>query len=85
MLNVWGVKTGYFFAAISFVGGGVLLLTVPEVSGPHSFKNFSDAPKTKGRTYAELDELFERGIPALKFAKTKTAAQYELETRQATV
>jgi hypothetical protein len=31
MLNVWGVKTGYFFAAISFVGGAILLLTVPEV------------------------------------------------------
>lgn len=31
MLDVWKVKTGYFFAAASLVGGGVLLLTVPEV------------------------------------------------------
>jgi len=38
MLNVWGVKTGYFFAAISFVGGAILLLTVPEVG--HRVQNY---------------------------------------------
>ncbi|KAJ4252332.1 hypothetical protein NW762_010930 [Fusarium torreyae] len=32
-------------------------------------------PETKGRTFAELDELFDRNIPAWKFATTKTAAQ----------
>ncbi|OCF41065.1 hypothetical protein I317_05076 [Kwoniella heveanensis CBS 569] len=29
-------------------------------------------PETKGRSYAELDELFERRIPAWKFASTET-------------
>jgi len=42
MLNVWGVKTGYFFAAISFVGGGVLLLTVPEVGITRLPKDLAD-------------------------------------------
>jgi len=31
-------------------------------------------PETKGRTWNELDELFERKIPARKFASTKTTA-----------
>lgn len=36
-------------------------------------------PETKGRTFAELDELFDRGVPAWKFAKTKTAVQGDFE------
>lgn len=32
-------------------------------------------PETYGRTYWELDELYERGIPAWKFASTQTSAQ----------
>jgi hypothetical protein len=30
--------------------------------------------QTYGRTYIELDELYERGIPAWKFKQTETAA-----------
>jgi len=30
-------------------------------------------PEAKGRTFAELDELFERRIPAWRFSTTKTA------------
>ncbi|KAF4967390.1 hypothetical protein FSARC_5048 [Fusarium sarcochroum] len=42
-------------------------------------------PETKGRTFAELDELFDRHIPAWKFATTKTAAQgnFDRDTSQA--
>ena len=29
-------------------------------------------PETKGRTPAEIDEMFEAGIPARKFASTRT-------------
>jgi hypothetical protein len=29
-------------------------------------------PETKGRSFAELDELFEREIPAWRFATTET-------------
>ncbi|KAJ4167427.1 hypothetical protein NW754_011242 [Fusarium falciforme] len=36
-------------------------------------------PETKGRTFAELDELFDRGVPAWEFAKTKTAVQGDFE------
>ena len=36
-------------------------------------------PESKGRTYAEMDELFERGVPAWKFASTKTAHQVGVE------
>ncbi|KAF7192804.1 putative metabolite transport protein YwtG [Pseudocercospora fuligena] len=32
-------------------------------------------PETKGRSFAELDELFDRKIPAWKFAKTRTSVQ----------
>lgn len=32
-------------------------------------------PETYGRTYWELDELYERGIPAWKFSTTQTSAQ----------
>ncbi|KAF9874273.1 putative sugar transporter protein [Colletotrichum karsti] len=34
-------------------------------------------PETKGRTFADLDELFDRKIPAWKFAETKTRRQEE--------
>ena len=30
-------------------------------------------PECKGRTYGELDELFERRVAAWKFSKTQTA------------
>lgn len=32
-------------------------------------------PETKGRSFEELDELFARGIPAWKFAQTRTSVQ----------
>jgi len=35
--------------------------------------------ETKGRTFSELDELFENRVPARKFRQTKTSAQLELE------
>ncbi|KAM5368279.1 hypothetical protein ACJZ2D_009645 [Fusarium nematophilum] len=39
-------------------------------------------PETKGRTFAELDELFERKIPAWRFANTKTAVQDDTDQHQ---
>ncbi|KAI1442078.1 sugar transporter [Annulohypoxylon stygium] len=52
----WGAKTAYFWA-------GTCLLSAIWV--------FFRLPEPKGRTYAELDLLFERKIPARKFAETK--------------
>jgi hypothetical protein len=63
----WGQKTGLFFAGTC----GLYLI-------PCIFL----FPETKNRTYAELDELYERGIPAWKFATTKTAYNTEVEHQE---
>jgi len=51
----WGAKSGYFFA------GTCLCCAV---------WTFFRLPEPKGRTYAELDILFEQRVPARKFATT---------------
>lgn len=54
----WGLHIGYFWAGTTTIGLTLIFFFVPE---------------TRGRTWNELDELFERGIPARKFRTTKTA------------
>ncbi|KAJ4334935.1 hypothetical protein N0V95_009041 [Ascochyta clinopodiicola] len=54
---------------------------------PLTFQNFVGVPlvfgyKTQGRTYGELDELFDRNVPAWKFAKTTTVHQGNMENQQ---
>ena len=51
----WGPRSAYFWA-------GTCLLSAVWV--------FFRLPEPKGRTYAELDVLFEGGVPARKFSKT---------------
>ena len=51
----WGAKTGFFWAGMC----GILLLWT-----------YFRLPEPKGRTYGELDILFENRISARKFAKT---------------
>jgi hypothetical protein len=63
----WGQKIGLFF------GGITLLYLIPCILL---------FPETKGRTYHELDELFERKIPAWRFAETKTSHQTEMENAE---
>ncbi|KAH8885823.1 general substrate transporter [Thozetella sp. PMI_491] len=63
----WGQKTGLFF------GGVTLLYLVPVILM---------YPEAKGRTYNELDELFERRIPAWKFSETKTSHQATVEAQE---
>ncbi|KAH6714816.1 general substrate transporter [Leptodontidium sp. MPI-SDFR-AT-0119] len=63
----WGQKTGLFFSGITYLFLIVCIFLFPE---------------TKGRTYQELDELFASGIPAWKFAKTKTTHQDSLNLHQ---
>ncbi|KAF5559111.1 general substrate transporter [Fusarium phyllophilum] len=60
----WGQKIGLFF------GGIILVYLIPCILM---------FPETKGRTYHELDELFERRVPAWKFASTRTSHQEELQ------
>lgn len=59
MLNptawAWGARAGFFYA-----GTGALVATW----------SYFRLPEPKGRTYAELDVLFERGVSARKFAST---------------
>jgi SP family general alpha glucoside:H+ symporter-like MFS transporter len=52
----WGAKTGFFWACICFC---CLIWT------------FFRLPEPKGRTYAELDLLFEMKVSARKFSSTK--------------
>jgi SP family general alpha glucoside:H+ symporter-like MFS transporter len=51
----WGAKAGFFWA------GTCLLCAV---------WTYFRLPEPKGRTYAELDVLFENGVSARKFAST---------------
>lgn len=69
----WGAKTGFFWA------GGCLISVV--------FAFFC-VPEPKDRTTAELDILFERNVPARKFATTpvdvvEVIAHDESETKTA--
>lgn len=82
----WGVKTAYLYfctCAIIFV---LFFFTMPEVRNSCCLCNIlfqaiahTTIKQFKNRSYAELDELFERRIPTRKFKTTKTAAQLEVE------
>ncbi|KAI8634410.1 general alpha-glucoside permease [Xylariaceae sp. FL1651] len=52
----WGPKSGFFWAGINSIFTTYIFFRMPE---------------TKGRTFAELDILFENKVPARKFASTK--------------
>jgi MFS transporter, SP family, general alpha glucoside:H+ symporter len=52
----WGAKSGFFWAGACFL---LLVWT------------FFRLPEPKGRTYGELDVLFEHRVPARKFASTR--------------
>ncbi|KAM5346315.1 hypothetical protein ACJ41O_009320 [Fusarium nematophilum] len=56
----WGLKTCWFFAGTGF---------------PFVILTWLMVPETKGRSAAELDELFERKIKPYRFHKTITATQ----------
>jgi SP family general alpha glucoside:H+ symporter-like MFS transporter len=52
----WKAKTGFFFGGISIIGATWVYFELPE---------------TKGRTFAELDALFQQGVPSRKFSSTE--------------
>ncbi|WVQ68182.1 uncharacterized protein L199_006388 [Kwoniella botswanensis] len=56
----WGLKIGFFFGPLAALGLVVIYFFVPE---------------TKGRTYPELDELFEKRIPTRQFKSYVTEVQ----------
>ncbi|KAJ9114712.1 hypothetical protein QFC22_005588 [Naganishia vaughanmartiniae] len=57
----WGAKTGYLFAGLGAVCIVLLWFFIPDFTG---------------RSYAQLDELFLRKIPARKFASTECTGDY---------
>ncbi|KAL8291287.1 hypothetical protein RQP46_002265 [Phenoliferia psychrophenolica] len=61
MLNVWGAKSGFLFAGLGATSCVIVYLFIPDFTG---------------RTFAELDELFARKIPARKFRSTTTTGDY---------
>jgi len=60
----WGAKTGFMF----FILGCLCIVGV-----------WFMIPEYAGRTYAELDELFARKVPARKFKSTVTTGEYGRE------
>ncbi|KAH7109312.1 putative MFS alpha-glucoside transporter [Dendryphion nanum] len=64
----WSLKTAWFYVGVG----------APFVAGMWYF-----IPETTGRSNAELDELFERGIKAWRFKETETATQRLLKDEQA--
>ncbi|KAL1404868.1 hypothetical protein Q8F55_008479 [Vanrija albida] len=56
----WGVKTMYLFACLGAIG-----LVI----------NYFMLPELKGRTYAELDEMYEKGIPPRRMKAYVTQAE----------
>ncbi|KAH6957824.1 general substrate transporter [Ilyonectria sp. MPI-CAGE-AT-0026] len=60
-LEAIGAKTGYMFFGIGLVCIVLIYLWVPDVTG---------------RSYGQLDELFERRIPARKFKGTQCTGNY---------
>lgn len=56
----WGSKIGLFFGPLAVLFTILVWFAVPE---------------TKGRSYTELDELFERRVPAWRFSKERTSVQ----------
>lgn len=59
----WRAKTGFFWAGFAFLACVWCYL---------------DMPETKNRTFAELDYLFEKGVPARKF-KLTTADIFDID------
>lgn len=60
----WGAKIGFFFGPLAFFFTILVWFTVPE---------------TKGRNYQELDELYERRLPAWRFASALTTYQAQAD------
>lgn len=54
----WGAKTGFFWGGLAFCS---------------ALWCYFELPETKGRTFAELDLLFEHKIPARKFKSTNVS------------
>ncbi|CAI6089379.1 hypothetical protein V2G26_011391 [Clonostachys chloroleuca] len=63
----WSLKTGWFYTGLGLPTMVAMWLLIPE---------------TKGRSTAELDELFERKIKPWRFVKTETATERLVRNQQ---
>lgn len=64
MLLHMSVKAGFVYGAFSVPLCIIMWLYVPE---------------TKGRSAAEIDELYERKVPAWRWSRTRTNAEVQME------
>jgi Sugar (and other) transporter len=69
-LDAIGPKTGYMFFGIGVICCVLIYYWVPDVTG---------------RTYAQLDELFERRIPARQFKHTVCTGEYGRQNQRSEV
>jgi len=58
----WGLKTGLLFGPTSIICAIAMFFILPE---------------TRSRTFAELDEMFTKGVPTRRFKTYVTDAQNE--------
>lgn len=78
----WGVKTTFFFGATNTLLLILYFFQIPEVSNSSLSAGSQAKEQYRGKTYAELDELFLARIPARKFSSTKTSVQMALEQQE---
>jgi SP family general alpha glucoside:H+ symporter-like MFS transporter len=83
----WGVKAGYLFAGLGALGTVGIYIFTPEVCSlsVHGIWGWLTRFQTAGRTFSEIDELFELGTSPRKFAVTETSAQRAGIVKKATI
>lgn len=76
LLRNWGPKSCFFWAGFNIIFTVYLFFRLRESrSGFSSTQDPADvSAETKGRTFAEIDIMFENNIPSRKFASTKIAS-----------
>ena len=68
----WGLKTLYMFAILSGVGSIINFFIIPEVCTSDSVTLTS---QTKGRSFNELDEMYEDHIPPRRMKHYRTRVE----------
>lgn len=79
----WGISTAYVFAGTGLIGLVLVFFFVPEHRGQCAQlgHTLSLSLIHLGRTYGELNELYETKVPARKFRTTQTSVQRAAETQ----
>ena len=73
----WGSKAGFFWAGTNLLCTIYLYFRLRKLFALLVISSDFSTAETKGRTYADLDILFENKVPARKFASTKIGMSLE--------